>query len=73
MTPKLLLRVGSRGGGGGVSPPPPFDLDNRSVTQIQEYFFLLFICDPLVLGCTVVVMHNGGGKSSQFKTSTTPT
>ena len=26
-------------------------------------FFLFFTCDPVVLGCTAVVMHNGSGST----------
>ena len=45
------------GGGGGA-----LIIDMRGI-------FLLFTCDPGVLGCTVVIMHNGSGKMLQYKTS----
>ena len=73
--PHLVHQGWIQGGGGGVAggahPPfdrnsplltsglgvmAPFDFDNRSVTQTQGLFFT---CDPVVLGCTVVVMQNG--------------
>ena len=75
--------VGGEGGGGGGgdggdhSPPPPpppltYRLDNRCDSNPGVFFCF----PPVILGCTVVIMHNGSGRSSkmlQCKTSTMPT